>query len=238
MNAPSANMLRYEAWATATLLKACRPLTSDQLASQGNGTSGTVQQVILHVVGGQQTFALRAHGRQHEGELHRWSPWPGIDALVDIAERACADLIRTAEALDEDVDVVLPYQGQEPVFPRSFFLVHAVSHGAEHRGRLRSPSTNSASRCLTSTAGTGPKRWATARKRVRAATDKERVGAHDHKAALTGHERGAADERPPPWGPLARVEQALVGAVRAGGPVFEVECNLHSIVHLPAGKRL
>ena len=136
MNEPLANMLRYEAWATATLLEACRALTPEQLAYQAAGTSGTVQQLILHVVGGQQTFALRTQGRQHEGELHRWSTWPGIDSLIEIGAMACGELVRIAEALEEDVDVVLPYQGLKPVFPRSFFLVHAVSHGAEHRAEI------------------------------------------------------------------------------------------------------
>jgi uncharacterized damage-inducible protein DinB len=137
MNEPLANMLRYEKWATLTLLEACRPLGPDQLDTTGAGTSGTVAQLLTHVVGGQQTFALRTRGRQHEGELHRWSPWPGIDALVELATIACDDLIAIARSLDSDADVVLPWQDRRPVFPRSFFLVHAMEHGAAHRAEIQ-----------------------------------------------------------------------------------------------------
>jgi uncharacterized damage-inducible protein DinB len=137
MNEPLANMFRYNAWANEALLAACRDLTHEQRQYHGAGATGTVQQLLLHVVGGQQTFVLRTEGRQHEGELHRWSEWPGIEALISIARQSSEELVRVAEALDEDVDVVLPWQGQRPVFPRSFFLVHAMSHGADHRSELK-----------------------------------------------------------------------------------------------------
>jgi uncharacterized damage-inducible protein DinB len=137
MNEPLANMFHYNAWANDALLAACRDLTHEQLQYQGAGATGTVQQLLLHVVGGQQTFVLRTEGRQHEGELHRWSEWPGIEHVVEISRESSAALVRIAEALHEDVDVVLPWQGQRPVFPRSFFLVHAMSHGADHRSELK-----------------------------------------------------------------------------------------------------
>ncbi len=137
MNGPLANMLRYDKWATLTLLEACRGLTAEQLAMQGTGTSGTVGQLWTHVVGGQQTFALRTQGRQHEGELHRWSPWPGIDTLMEIAEGAGDELIAVAESLEADEYVTLAWQGRSFAFPKSFFLVHAMEHGAEHRTEIK-----------------------------------------------------------------------------------------------------
>src|SRR5262245_44254171 len=33
----------------------------------------------MHIASGQQTFILRTKGRQHEGELSRWSTWPGME---------------------------------------------------------------------------------------------------------------------------------------------------------------
>ena len=81
-NRPLAEMFRYDRWATLTLLEACGELTDEQLTARVVGTSGSVRVLWVHLVGGMQTFALRTKGRQHEGELHRRSPWPGIDTLV------------------------------------------------------------------------------------------------------------------------------------------------------------
>lgn len=36
----------------------------------------------------------------------------------------------------EDEEVVLPYMGQRPRFPKSFFLAHAAEHGSEHRTQI------------------------------------------------------------------------------------------------------
>lgn len=133
MNAPLAEMLRYNRWATLTLLEACRALDDEQLDARVPGTSGSVRELLTHIVGGQQTFALRTKGRQHEGELSRRSACPGFETLTELATRSGDELIAIAEGLDIDREVELPYMGKVYRFPVSFFLVHAVEHGVEHR---------------------------------------------------------------------------------------------------------
>src|SRR4029079_12542671 len=100
MNSPLAEMFRYNRWANYTLLEACRVLDEGQLGARMQGGSGDVLELLLHLVGGEQTFALRTKGRQHEGELDRKSGWPGIDALIDISVATGAELISIAEGLD------------------------------------------------------------------------------------------------------------------------------------------
>lgn len=137
MNAPLASMLRYNRWATTTLLEACHPLTGQQLDARLPACSGSVRELLVHLVGGQQTLVLRTRGRQHEGELNRASAWPGFDALMRLARQSSDELVAIAEALDEDADVDLPFAGKTYRFPRSFFLVHAVEHGVEHRTEIK-----------------------------------------------------------------------------------------------------
>ena len=137
MNGPLAEMLRYNLWATMRLLEDCRPLSDDTLDSRGVGATGTIRELLVHIVGGQQTFALRTKGRQHEGELSRRSAWPGWDALFELARLSAEELVEVAGALDEDSTVDLPYMGKHYFFPKSFFLVHAVEHGADHRAEIR-----------------------------------------------------------------------------------------------------
>jgi uncharacterized damage-inducible protein DinB len=136
-NGPLAGMLHYNAWATNTLVNFCGGLSDEQLDSRGPGASGSVRELLVHVVGGQQTFVLRTHGRQHEGELHRRSAWPGFDVLKEAASKSSAELLAIAENGDLYAEVELQYMGQTSRWPRSFFLLHAIEHAMEHRTEIK-----------------------------------------------------------------------------------------------------
>lgn len=137
MNRPLAEMFRYNRWANLVLLEACGPLPEEQLDARDPGASGPVRELLMHLVGGQQTFVLRTKGRQHEGELNRTSAFPGFDALTEIATATSDELIAIAEALEEDRELDLPYAGKRYRFPVSFFLLHALEHGVEHRTEIK-----------------------------------------------------------------------------------------------------
>jgi uncharacterized damage-inducible protein DinB len=136
-NGPLREVLAYNRWATLRLVEACRSLTDEQLDARMPGVSASVRELLLHVVGGQRTFVLRTKGRQHEGELNRWSEWPGFEALLEVARATSDQLVEIASELVEDADVDLPYMGKVFRFPRSFFLLHAVEHGVEHRTEIK-----------------------------------------------------------------------------------------------------
>lgn len=131
------DIFRYNAWANRQLFKACRSLTAEQLDTHVAGTSGPVREILMHIAGAQQTFILRTKGRQHEDELTRQSPWPGIDRLLELAGSTSQELIAIARQLDDEAEVDLPYQGQSYRFPRHFFLLHALAHGVEHRTEVK-----------------------------------------------------------------------------------------------------
>ena len=137
MNASLVEMFRYNRWANLALLEACRSLTDEQLDARMPCASGSVRELLLHIVGGQQTFVLRTMGRQHEGELNRGSAWPGHETLLELAAKSSDDLIAIAAAMDDESTVVLPWQGAAFRFPRRFFLVHAMEHGVEHRTEVK-----------------------------------------------------------------------------------------------------
>ena len=137
MNAALANVLRYNGWANLRLIDACSSLTEEQLDARADGTSGSIRELLTHAVGGQQTFVLRTKGRQHEGELGRGSDWPGFAELRRIAIQTSDELVEIAEALDAEREVDLPWQGKAFRYPVSFFLLHALEHGVEHRTEIK-----------------------------------------------------------------------------------------------------
>jgi uncharacterized damage-inducible protein DinB len=137
VNAGIVEMLRYNKWANQTLLEACRSLGDAELSVVMPGTSGSTRELLVHIVGAEQTYVLRTRGRQHEGELNRGSAWPGIDDLIAIVRETSDQLVTIAEQLDPDAEVDLPYQGAAYRFPTRFFLVHAAEHGVEHRTEVK-----------------------------------------------------------------------------------------------------
>jgi uncharacterized damage-inducible protein DinB len=137
MNKDLAEMFRYNAWANRELFEACRKLTAEQLDVQMQGISGSVRELLMHIVGGQQTFILRTKGRQHEGELGRKSDWPGIETLISIIESTSEELIAIAEKLGDNEEVDLGYQGKAYRYPKRFFMVHAMEHSTEHRTEVK-----------------------------------------------------------------------------------------------------
>jgi uncharacterized damage-inducible protein DinB len=137
MNRPLAELFRYNRWANLQLIDACQGLNDEQLATRAPGTSGSIAELLTHIVGGQQTSVLRTKGRQHEGELGRKSEWPGISVIREVAIGSSDELITIAEGLERDVEVDLPYGPKTYRFPMSFFLTHALEHGVEHRTEIR-----------------------------------------------------------------------------------------------------
>ena len=130
-------LFRYNKWANLTLLRACRMLSGQQLDASAPGASGSVRELLVHIVGGQQTFILRTKGRQHEGELNRSSAWPGLDRLVDLAVSTSDELIAIAGGIDGESEVHLPHGGKRYRYPVRFFLAHALAHGVEHRTEVK-----------------------------------------------------------------------------------------------------
>lgn len=137
LNAGLVEMLRYNEWANRTLFDAVRELTDEQLDHRLTVASGSTRELLVHIVGAQQTFVLRTMGRQHEGELDRGSPWPGMEELIALAEETSRELVEIAQRLDPEQEVDLPYQGEEYRYPVRFFLVHAAEHAVEHRAEVK-----------------------------------------------------------------------------------------------------
>lgn len=137
MNEPLASVFRYNKWANERLIECCRELTAEQLDARLPGVSDSIRALLLHIVGGQQTFVSRTGGRQHEREWNRASAWPGFEVLVDVANSSSGDLIEIAAALETDEDVDLPFAGNTYRYPKSFFLLHALEHGVEHRTEIK-----------------------------------------------------------------------------------------------------
>lgn len=137
MNDGLVEMFEYNLWATATLIEGCRGAPLELLQARVPGVSDSVAAMFTHLVGGQQTFALRTQGRQHEGELNRRSSFPGWDELARLADDSGRELVEVARTVAEGAHVDLPWQGKAHRFPVRFILTHAMEHAVEHRTEIK-----------------------------------------------------------------------------------------------------
>lgn len=136
---PLWRMADYNRWANAQIIEACRGLSSEQLDARVEGTAGSIREMLVHVVDGQRVFLGRLEGVAREPGSEPWPGWPGFGVLAAEAERTSRLLTGVAERMTEEAEVVLPYEGKGYRFPRSFFLLHALEHGIEHRTHIGLP---------------------------------------------------------------------------------------------------
>jgi len=135
VNEPFASMLRYNAWATETLINGCRGLSDAQLdADAVPGASGTIRHMLVHLVGSQEVQVFRTEGVMRPSV--RWD-WEGWDTLLQRAQDSGHRLIEIAEATIAGESVEFVERGKRYLFPRSFFIAHAVAHGDQHRSEIK-----------------------------------------------------------------------------------------------------
>lgn len=131
------DLFRYNKWANLELFEFCRGLSEEQLSAKVPGTFGTIRSLLMHIVGGQETFINRTRGSSAQADLSRVSSWPGIERVIDVAISSSDGLIAIAESITDDEMVDLPWQGKVFRFPKAFFLTHALEHGMEHRTEIK-----------------------------------------------------------------------------------------------------
>lgn len=137
MNDGIVELFEYNLWATAALIDGCREAPAELLEARVAGVPDTVAALFTHLVGGQQTFALRTKSRQHEGELNRRSAFPGWDELARVANESGQVLLEAARTAEPGAEVELHWQGQVSRLPLRFILTHAIEHAAEHRTEIK-----------------------------------------------------------------------------------------------------
>lgn len=130
-------LLKHNTMMNDRLLEVCRGLTDEQLESTVEGTYGTIGATLVHVAGGQQSYAARFFGGERPERLTE-IPFPGFDALTGafnegntLLERAAAEA-----ATDEYVTIHDDDPDTKWRMHRSLLLLQAINHGTEHRSQI------------------------------------------------------------------------------------------------------
>ena len=119
------------------LLDVCAQLSDEQLASTVEGTYGTIGATLVHVAGGQASYAARFFGADRPDGLAE-DPFPGFDVLAAHLAKSNRLLERAATQADTDDEVEVVGDNPEGTWRmhRSLLLLQAINHGTEHRSQI------------------------------------------------------------------------------------------------------
>jgi uncharacterized damage-inducible protein DinB len=119
------------------LVKACRQLTSEQLAAMATGTYGSIGATLVHIANAQVGYAARLLDSERPERLQE-DPFPGFEALAERFALGDAQLEQAAGQAGQDREVRVT--GDDPpgtwLMPVSLFLLQAINHGTEHRSQV------------------------------------------------------------------------------------------------------
>lgn len=124
---------RQNEWANLAVLDACRGLTEEQLDTPAEGTFGSIRDTLLHFIGSEGGYATQL-GHEPSPRLLRDAPWPGFDALAEMASAAANSLVAAAQEASDRIHRV----GSENKWDveAAVVLVQAFHHSTEHRSQI------------------------------------------------------------------------------------------------------
>lgn len=116
------------------MLEVCGRLSDEQLELTTPGTYGTIAATLLHLIGAEQRYLRRLIGT--EPSLNERDGFPGVAALVPLAERSGDALIEVSGRLQPDAVIDTKYGDQSFRLHLGVVLLQALHHGNDHRTHI------------------------------------------------------------------------------------------------------
>jgi uncharacterized damage-inducible protein DinB len=134
-NQPEATLvelIRYNNWANAQVLAACRQLSRDQLAATAPGTYGSIHRTLGHIIAAEADYVDRLTGAGPQPPF-QWQDGPSPAEISDFAGQVAAALLDAVQRIppthtvhEEEDDETFDYQA-------GALFIQIVNHGIEHR---------------------------------------------------------------------------------------------------------
>ena len=128
--------LKFHHWANARLLDCCSTLDDAALDAEMPGTFGTIRGTLTHIFATQNEFLGAVVGAP-PASLFNGMPFPGFEALREVAETTDALFLTAAEQRDPAEMLKADWKGQTIEFSIMVPLVQVVNHGVEHRTEIQ-----------------------------------------------------------------------------------------------------
>jgi uncharacterized damage-inducible protein DinB len=128
-------LIRYNNWANAQVLAACRRLDAGQLNASAPGAYGTIRDTLAHIIRAEADYIGRITGNRPQPPF-KWQDQPDLAQISAFAEQVAAALLDTVERTpptqmvhEEENGLTLDYQARH-------LFMQAIGHGMEHRTNI------------------------------------------------------------------------------------------------------
>ena len=136
MSTGVAEFFRYQRWANEQLFEALSKLDEESLAAEGDGTYGSIRDMLVHVATAQANFLAGMTGKPPSGEITESMPFPGLDVLRRHTAAADDALIAIAESRDPDEVLRGEFGGRAYEMRLVLPLMQSFDHAVEHRTQI------------------------------------------------------------------------------------------------------
>jgi len=124
---------RQNEWANLALIDLCSGLSDEQLDATVPGTYGTIRETLRHIVSAEGGYAFRL-GDEPTTRLKGNDPWPGFDALAEMASAAAEVFVASVSG---DPSRTIRVGGDDPWDTEAAVIaVQVLNHGTEHRSQI------------------------------------------------------------------------------------------------------
>jgi uncharacterized damage-inducible protein DinB len=128
-------LIRYNNWANAQVLAACRQLTADQLAAVAPGAYGTIRDTLEHIIRAEADYVGRMTGNGPQPSF-KWKDQAALADLSAFADQVAGALLDAAQRIslthlihEEEDGKFIDYQARH-------LFMQAINHGIEHRTNI------------------------------------------------------------------------------------------------------
>lgn len=128
-------LIRYNNWANAQVIAACRELTAEQLAAAAPGAYGAIHETLGHIIFAEADYVGRLTGNRPQPPFKR-EDGPTVADLAAFAEQVAVALLDAAQRVSPTHMVHEEEDGQTIDYQARHLFIQTINHGVEHRTNI------------------------------------------------------------------------------------------------------
>lgn len=128
-------LIRYNNWANAQIITACKELTAEQRVATVPGTYGSIHATLGHMIYAEADYVGRLTGTRPQPSF-KWDKPPSIDELAIYATQVAEVLLDTIQSIPLNQIVHEEEDGNTVDYQARALFIQVINHGIEHRTNI------------------------------------------------------------------------------------------------------
>lgn len=128
-------LIRFNNWANAQVIAACRELNPEQLAAAAPGAYGSIHRTLGHLIAAEADYVGRMTGDGPQPAF-RWEDGPGVADIAEFAGQVAAALLDAVQRIAPTYLVHEEEDGLYIEYHARHLFMQTINHGNEHRTNI------------------------------------------------------------------------------------------------------